>query len=151
MWGNYLYKHCRNTFSSDVLLTFRTNVAAFVGIIIRHSLCNIGMNTQISRFMGPTWDPPGSCRRWMGPMFAPWTLISGLLLQIMFLETTKYRNADSIGEFQGLFSRSSVRIQEHPTQRKKLKGHQVNVTASQTTDHLIVCSQAVPVNTITTS
>ena len=28
-------------------------------------------------FMGPTWSPPGSCRPQMGPMLAPWTLVSG--------------------------------------------------------------------------
>ena len=28
--------------------------------------------------MGPTWGPPGSCRPPMGPMLAPWTLLSGL-------------------------------------------------------------------------
>ena len=33
--------------------------------------------TQIARFMGPTWGPPGSCRSQMGPMWAPWTLLSG--------------------------------------------------------------------------
>ena len=27
--------------------------------------------------MGPTWGPPGSCRPQMGPMMAPWTLLSG--------------------------------------------------------------------------
>ena len=32
---------------------------------------------QIARFMGPTWGPTGSCRTLMGPMLAPWTLISG--------------------------------------------------------------------------
>ena len=32
---------------------------------------------QIARFMGPTWGPPGSCRPQMGPMLAPWTLLSG--------------------------------------------------------------------------
>ena len=26
---------------------------------------------QIARFMGPTWDPPGSCRPQVGPMLAP--------------------------------------------------------------------------------
>ena len=31
---------------------------------------------QIAKFMGPTWGPPGSCRPQMGPMFAPWTLLS---------------------------------------------------------------------------
>ena len=27
--------------------------------------------------MGPTWGPPGSCRPQVGPMSAPWTLLSG--------------------------------------------------------------------------
>ena len=31
----------------------------------------------IAKFMGPTWGPPGSCRPQMGPMLAPWTLLSG--------------------------------------------------------------------------
>ena len=30
--------------------------------------------------MGPTWGPPGSCRPQMGPMLAPWTLLSGYML-----------------------------------------------------------------------
>ena len=34
--------------------------------------------SQIAKFMGPTWGPPGSCRPQMGPMLAPWTLLSGL-------------------------------------------------------------------------
>ena len=33
---------------------------------------------QIARFMGPTWGPHGSCRPHMGPMLAPWTLLSGV-------------------------------------------------------------------------
>ena len=35
--------------------------------------------SQIAKFMGPTWGPPGSCRPQMGPMLAPLTLLSGLL------------------------------------------------------------------------
>ena len=35
---------------------------------------------QITKFMGPTWGPPGSCRSQMGPMLAPWTLLSGRLI-----------------------------------------------------------------------
>ena len=35
------------------------------------------MATQIARFMGATWGPHGSCRPQMGPMLAPWTLLSG--------------------------------------------------------------------------
>ena len=32
---------------------------------------------QIAKFIGPTWGPPGSSRPQMGPMLAPWTLLSG--------------------------------------------------------------------------
>ena len=35
---------------------------------------------QIAKFMGPIWGPPGSCRPQMGPMWIPWTLLSGTLL-----------------------------------------------------------------------
>ena len=34
-------------------------------------------HTHIAMFMGPTWGPPGSCSPQMGPMLAPWTLLSG--------------------------------------------------------------------------
>ena len=33
--------------------------------------------SQIAKFIGPTWGPSGSCRPQMGPMLAPWTLLSG--------------------------------------------------------------------------
>ena len=32
--------------------------------------------SQIARFMGPPWGPPGPCRPQMGPMLVPWTLLS---------------------------------------------------------------------------
>ena len=37
------------------------------------------IQTQIAKFMGPTWGPPGSYRPQMGPILAPWTLLSGEL------------------------------------------------------------------------
>ena len=40
-----------------------------------------GLISQIARFTGPTWSPPGSCRSQMGPMLAPWTLLSGMCFQ----------------------------------------------------------------------
>ena len=36
------------------------------------------VQSQISKFMGPTWGPPGSCRPQMGPMLAQWALLSGM-------------------------------------------------------------------------
>ena len=38
------------------------------------------VGSQITKFMGPTWGPPGSCRPQMGPMLAPWTLLLGLVM-----------------------------------------------------------------------
>ena len=35
--------------------------------------------TLIARFMGPTWGPSGADRTQVGPMLAPWTLLSGLV------------------------------------------------------------------------
>ena len=54
--------------------------------------------TQIAKFMGPTWGPPGSCQPQMGPMLVPWTFLSGIdinkgnpLVNVLFLgiEQTK--------------------------------------------------------------
>ena len=38
---------------------------------------NPGKCSQIARFTWRTWGPPGSCRPQVGPMLAPWTLLSG--------------------------------------------------------------------------
>ena len=40
-----------------------------------------GEQSQIAKFMGSTWGAPGSCQSQMGPMLAPWTLLSGVLPQ----------------------------------------------------------------------
>ena len=34
----------------------------------------------IARFMGPTWGSSGADRTQMGPMLAPWTLLSGIFM-----------------------------------------------------------------------
>ena len=39
--------------------------------------------SQITKFMGPTRGPPGSYRTQMGPMLAPWSLLSGMLRTIV--------------------------------------------------------------------
>ena len=44
----------------------------------------------IARFMGPTWGPPGADRTQVGPMLAPWTMLSGsLFLKINSKENIK--------------------------------------------------------------
>ena len=54
--------------------------------------------SQIAQFMGPTWGPPGSCRPQVGPMLAPWTLLSwvqhvwsGCLISISQAIATDYK------------------------------------------------------------
>ena len=46
------------------------------------ALLDLCMGAQIAKFMGPTWGPPGSCRPQMGPMLAPWILLSGWFRRI---------------------------------------------------------------------
>ena len=45
--------------------------------------CRIqSVTAQIARFMGPTWGLSGADRTQVGPMLAPWTLLSGWVTQI---------------------------------------------------------------------
>ena len=43
-------------------------------------------DTLIARFMGQTWGPSGADRTQVGPMFAPWTLLSSSKPQQITLE-----------------------------------------------------------------
>ena len=46
------------------------------------------MATLIARFMGPTWSPSGAGRTQVGPMLAPWILLSGCISQTLLLYKT---------------------------------------------------------------
>ena len=46
--------------------------------------CCFHSPSQIARFMGPTWDPPGADRTQVGPMLAPWILLSGIITWVPF-------------------------------------------------------------------
>ena len=52
-----------------------------------------------ARSMGPTWGPPGADRAQVGPMLAPWTLLSGLLLEsggsVFKLHSSKQSDTDT--------------------------------------------------------
>ena len=48
-----------------------------VNIFYDSSIITLVTYTHIAKFMGPTSGLPGSCRPHMGPMLAPWTLLSG--------------------------------------------------------------------------
>ena len=42
--------------------------------------------TLIARFMGPTWGPSGADRTQVGPILAPWTLLSGQYMRLAYNE-----------------------------------------------------------------
>ena len=44
---------------------------------IKEVLTQVNETTLIARFMGPTWDPPGTDRTQVGPSLATWTLLYG--------------------------------------------------------------------------
>ena len=46
--------------------------------VLLHIMAGLSRRSQKAKFMGTIWGPPGSCRSQMGPMLAPWTLLSGL-------------------------------------------------------------------------
>ena len=52
-------------------------------------MCCICIITLIARFMGSTWGPSGADRAQMGPMLAPWTLLSGKVIQLFHILPTK--------------------------------------------------------------
>ena len=66
---------------------FITNVqpcATMLFLLIVLYFCQVFMKysmtySLIARFMGPTWSPSGADRTQVGPILAPWTLLSGLL------------------------------------------------------------------------
>ena len=63
----------------------------------------VQLTTHIARFMGPTWGPPGSCRPQMGPILAPWTLLSGntwWLVHVMALVQTGNKSLPEPMAFQ---------------------------------------------------
>ena len=42
----------------------------------------IANTSLIARFMGPAWGPSGADRTQVGPMLAPWTLLSGVVSNV---------------------------------------------------------------------
>ena len=42
-----------------------------------------GLHSLIARFMGPTWGPSGVDRNQVGPIMAPWTLLSEFLCTLV--------------------------------------------------------------------
>ena len=59
---------------------FSGHIRDFINITTRRlngKYREVSKPALIARFMGPTWDPSGADRTQVGPLLAPWTLLSG--------------------------------------------------------------------------
>ena len=53
-------------------------ISLFWWLITKRHGCQTYREKLMARFMGPTWGPSGATRTQVGPILAPWTLLSGL-------------------------------------------------------------------------
>ena len=56
------------------------------------------MATLIARFMGPTWGLSGADRTQLGPMLAPWSLLTGKWFYWAFDKSTPGERGDELNE-----------------------------------------------------
>ena len=72
----YILKQCRGFIGLFIWYL----MTKYWGIAFGYTVFSIATFpiSQIAKFMAPTWGPSGSCRPQMGPMLAPWTLLSGM-------------------------------------------------------------------------
>ena len=75
-WRQY---DCKITWASLFKVRLAAPLLTSFGSLVPNSSCSLKLASQIANFMWPTWGPSGSCRSQMGPMLAPWTLLSGVL------------------------------------------------------------------------
>ena len=62
-------------------------------------LCLQNKPSLIARFMGPTWGPSGADRTQVGPMLAPWTLLSGIAILWFSTRPAPVLNCTSLMKF----------------------------------------------------
>ena len=99
----YWYQHvsCCSMFKCDIcpfVCYFKYHKCSAVVVVVLYVKPLKNKTTQIVKSMGPTWGPPGSCRAQMGPMLAPWTLLSGDMSVVAFVSC--YYCCCSLGAFQ---------------------------------------------------
>ena len=100
------------------------------------------VTSLIARFMGLTWGPSGVRRTQVGPMLAPWTLLSGLFIIVHWepnsSKTAKYKYFNS----QRCILKYCVQNVIHFVQH--YNDIIMGTTASQITSLLIVYSTLIP-------
>ena len=75
LWPSYLHNDISYTGKTTSLYWIRDQV-----LLVTALWPTLQWSTVIARYMGPTLGPSGADRTQVGPMLAPWTLLSGTLL-----------------------------------------------------------------------
>ena len=77
--------------------------------ILHNTLYHLGIiRSQIAKLMGPIWGASGSCRPQMGPMLAPWTLLSGVYLKVAYILVVSAVSADGLARLGAATSAGRV-------------------------------------------
>ena len=84
---------------SNYLTLCEVSVVAELGMLIY-------LHPPISRFMGPTWGAPGADRTPVGPMLAPWTLLSGSFLALVYEGFSSWDG--SLGKYNECYKASAL-------------------------------------------
>ena len=95
-----------------------------------HTMFWLVVASQIAKSMRPTWGPSGSCRPQMGPMLAPRTLLSGLVMLVARQQQPWYWP----GWLE--YSSFSTRKRGFMNLNKMYKTHQTNVWWTMKVFHL---------------
>ena len=100
--------------------------------------------SQIAKFMGPTWGPPGSCQPQMGPMSAPWTLLSGISRGILTLQSKYNRNLIFLSSYNHVYiDKHNSAFHKHIFRAIKWKYFYILIITQQSTIkqcvHLLAC------------
>ena len=66
------------TFYLQVIISYCSDFIPLMAPWLPFGSIKITMSSQIARFVGPTWGPPGSWRPQVGPTLSPWMLLSGI-------------------------------------------------------------------------
>ena len=75
LWMNELSRELSLRWVSDGYFSLHDSTDSNIALLI--FIFAYLIFPQITRFMGPTWGPPGNDRTQVGPMLAPWALLSG--------------------------------------------------------------------------
>ena len=82
------------------------------------------IHPRIARFIGPTWGPPGDDRTQVGPVLAPWTLLSGSfsLYNLSF---------DVVGQFGAIVLHEDASNSSSSRYRQRVNAHNASVPMLQ--------------------